>query len=147
MVHHCQCLWEATKQTAENNEHVPKTMVFIIWRQIASKVANRHDFLFQGITYSIPGPHLLAFACNVHTTLDKIGLLFVSRAIGILLGTFASNKIINKLKGYGVICLALLAMSILLSLFSNVTNLAGAVGVMFAIGAAYGVAAEGNRLS
>ena len=82
----------------------------------------------------------------MHTTLDQIGLLFVSRAVGILLGKFTSNKIINKLKGYGVLCFALLAMGILLSLFSNVTTLAGAVGVMFAIGTAYGVATEGNRL-
>eukprot|EP00112_Aurelia_sp_Birch-Aquarium-sp1_P008559 Seg1946.9 transcript_id=Seg1946.9/GoldUCD/mRNA.D3Y31 product="hypothetical protein" protein_id=Seg1946.9/GoldUCD/D3Y31 len=115
-------------------------------RQIGKHISMLFRWIAMGIIYTIPGPHLLAITCNVHATLDKIGLLFVSRAIGILLGASASHRIIYKLKGYGVLCLSLLAMGVLLSVFSEVTKLSGAVCMMFAIGVAYGVAIEGYSI-
>ncbi len=108
----------------------------MIWAQTAGYYA---AYIGMGLMAAALGPTLPALAAQTRCGLDAISLLFITRALGGLLGSLHGGRLYDRWPGHRVLAAALLAASALLLL----TPLAPALGwlnaVMLGLGVAMGV--------
>ncbi len=64
-----------------------------------------------GMATAMLGPTLQILAKNTGSTLAQISVLFSSSSLGYLLGSYASGKLYDRIKGHPILCLVLLILS------------------------------------
>ncbi|MGA2489670.1 MAG: MFS transporter [Anaerolineales bacterium] len=63
-------------------------------------------FICLGLSSAIPGPTLPALAVQTHTSLGSMGLVFLTSAVGLTLGTVISGRIFDRLHGHPIMGIA-----------------------------------------
>jgi FHS family Na+ dependent glucose MFS transporter 1 len=95
-------------------------------------------FICLGMATAVLGPTLQGLANNTGTTLAQISSLFLVCSFGYLLGSFASGRIYDRVRGHPVLCLALLAVAAMLVIAPLVKALLYLQILFFIIGIAEG---------
>jgi FHS family Na+ dependent glucose MFS transporter 1 len=95
-------------------------------------------FICLGMATAVLGPTLQDLAKNTHSTLAQISSLFLFCSFGYLLGSFASGRVYDRVKGHPILCLALLIIASMVILVPLVKALLFLQVIFFVIGIAEG---------
>lgn len=93
-------------------------------------------YIVLGAAVVMFGPTLVTLAKNTHTDINQISLLFSAHALGYLLGSLGSGRLLDRLPGHPLIAGALFITAALLALVPLLPSLWLLVGVAFMLGAA-----------
>jgi len=96
-------------------------------------------FICLGMATAVLGPTLQGLADHTASSLSQISSLFLFVSFGYLLGSFASGRVYDRVRGHPVLCLALLVISAMLVVIPLVRAMLLLQALFFFIGVAEGI--------
>jgi len=103
-------------------------------------------FLALGLTTGAIGPALPHLAEQTHSPIKDISYLFVSLALGYLLGSLASGRLIDRIKGHPVIIAGLVGMAVTIALVPLTLDLRLLIILAFMVGLSQSFVDVGGNL-
>ncbi|NJD57959.1 MAG: hypothetical protein C3F13_18945 [Anaerolineales bacterium] len=97
------------------------------------------SFICLGAATAVLGPTIQGLASNTHSTLAQISSLFLVVSFGYLLGSFASGRVYDRVKGHPVIGAALLVLGGMMVIVPLAQQLLFLQIIFFVIGVVEGV--------
>ncbi len=103
-------------------------------RRISQTICYYLALLALGLTTGAVGPALPHLAEQTHSPIKDISFLFISLALGYLLGSLAGGRLIDRIKGHPVIIMGLVVMAATIALVPFTPDLRLLIVLAFMIG-------------
>jgi MFS transporter, FHS family, Na+ dependent glucose transporter 1 len=114
--------------------------------KLSKTLAYYASFIALGLAAAMLGPSLPFLATQTGTQLSEISFLFISRALGYLVGSLQSGRLFDRLPGNPIMAAVVTGMALTMALIPAVPALWLLTGVLFLLGLAEGAVDIGGNI-